>query len=177
MTNKRRVIEVVSYNVEWKTEFEKIKQMIFSYIGDLILTIEHVGSTSVVGLSAKPIIDVDVVIERYDVLPSIIKRLAQEGYQYEGDLGTEGREAFRRNHNDGCMKYHLYVCPKDGKGFVEHIAFRDYLRANETARKDYELLKIKLAETYRYDIDNYSLKKTEFISDILNKTIYKAREI
>lgn len=169
----RRAIEVVSYNPGWKTEFEKIKKMIFGYIGDLILTIEHVGSTSVEGLSAKPIIDLDVVIESYDVLPSIIERLEQEGYEYEGDLGTEGREAFRRTYSDEYMKYHLYVCPKDGKGFLEHIAFRDYLRTNESALKDYELLKIKLAEIYRFDIDNYSLKKTEFVRDILNKTIYK----
>ncbi|TCZ69293.1 GrpB family protein [Paenibacillus albiflavus] len=176
MTHKRRVIEVIPYNPEWKAEFEKIQEMIFSYIGDLILTIEHVGSTSVEGLSAKPIIDLDVVIESLDVLPSIIERLEQEGYEYEGNLGTEGREAFRRRYNDGCMKYHLYVCPKDGKGFLEHIAFRDYLRANESARKDYELLKIKLAETYRYDIDNYSLMKTEFVADVLNKTIYKVKD-
>ena len=69
--------------------------MINSYIGDLILTIEHVGSTAIEGLSAKPIIDIDVVIESYAMLPIIIDRLGNEGYVHEGNLGVEGREAYK----------------------------------------------------------------------------------
>lgn len=146
--------------------------LIKKYIGDLIIKIEHVGSTSIEGLSAKPIIDLDVVIENYDVLPEIIERLIKEGYEYQGNLGILGREAFQRTNDDGDMKYHLYVCSKDGKGYLEHLAFRDYLRANTSAREEYQSLKIKLAQKYRSDIDNYCNKKTEFIKDILDKTIY-----
>lgn len=173
MAERTKVVEVVPYNPEWTTEFEQIKTMIMNYIGDLILAVEHVGSTSIEGLSAKPIIDLDVVMDSYDVLPDIIERLEKVGFEYQGNLGIEGREAFKRTHDDGLMKYHLYVCPKDGKGYVEHIAFRDYLRANESARKDYETLKLILAETYRYDIDNYCDKKTEFVKDILRLTLLK----
>lgn len=176
MIERTKEIEVAPYNPEWKIEFEKIKTMINSYIGDLILTVEHVGSTSVEGLSAKPVIDLDVVIDSYDILPSIIDRLAIKGFEYEGNLGIEGREAFNRPIDDGCMKYHLYVCPKNGKGYLEHIAFRDYLRANETARNEYERLKLNLAKTYRYDIDSYCDKKTEFVRFILRKTIYRNSE-
>lgn len=78
MAEKTRIIEIMSYNPEWKMEFKKIKIMIESYIGDLILRIEHVGSTSVEGLAAKPIIDIDVVIESYDLLPDIIERLEKK---------------------------------------------------------------------------------------------------
>lgn len=163
MIERTKEIEVAPYNPEWKIEFEKIKTMINSYIGDLILTVEHVGSTSVEGLSAKPVIDLDVVIDSYDILPSIIDRLAIKGFEYEGNLGIEGREAFNRPIDDGCMKYHLYVCPKNGKGYLEHIAFRDYLRANETARNEYERLKLNLAKTYRYDIDSYCDKKPSLL--------------
>lgn len=63
---KTKNIEVVPYDPEWKTEFEKLKVMINSYIGDLILSIEHVGSTSIEGLAVKPIIDLDVVISSSD---------------------------------------------------------------------------------------------------------------
>jgi GrpB-like predicted nucleotidyltransferase (UPF0157 family) len=174
MTETRRVIEVVPYHPEWKTEFERIKKMIWGYIGDYIVTIEHVGSTSVEGLSAKPIIDLDVVMESYDVFPEIVQRLGEHGYEHEGNFGCEGREAFRRTFPDGCMKYHLYVCPKDGKGFLEHIAFRDYLRANASARMEYGNLKKQLAETYRLDIDSYVRNKTEFVTRILKKTLYRA---
>ncbi len=173
MPEPTRMVEILPYDDNWKQEFEKIEDMLKSYIGDLIIGIEHVGSTSVEGLSAKPIIDVDMVIESYDVLSRIIEKLELEGYIYEGNLGIEGREAFRRKYDDGMMKYHLYVCPKDGKGYLEHIAFRDYLRNNEDAREEYSRLKKQLAIEYRYDIDNYCDKKTDFIRNILTKTLYK----
>ncbi|MDZ5610285.1 GrpB family protein, partial [Bacillus pseudomycoides] len=151
MAEKTRIIEIMPYNPEWKMEFKKIKKMVEGYIGDLILRIEHVGSTSIEGLAAKPIIDIDVVIDNYGIFPVIIQRLEKEGYQHQGNLGVEGREAFQRNNEDNLMKYHLYVCPKDAKGYLEHIALRDYLSANEAARKESEELKYRLVENYRYD--------------------------
>jgi len=172
VSERRRVVELLPYDLEWKEEFAKIKTMIDSYIGDLILRIEHVGSTSVEGLAAKPVIDIDVVIESYDIFPKIIECLEQEGYEHEGNLGVEGREVFKRRCDDGLMNYHLYVCPKDGKGYLEHIAFRDYLRENTKAREEYEVLKYKLAEAYRDDRDSYCNKKSEFVESILERTIY-----
>lgn len=169
MAEKTRVIDVVPYQPTWKESFTEIKAMIQSYIGDLILRIEHVGSTSVEGLPAKPIIDLDVVIDSYEVLPAIIERLAKEGYEHQGNLGVDGREAFQRTFDDGHMKYHLYVCPKDGKGYFEHIALRDYLRANTDARNAYGELKQQLAIKHRYDIDSYVNAKTDFVRDILSK--------
>lgn len=173
MAEKTRTIEIMPYNPEWKTEFKKIKMMLEGYIGDLTLRIEHVGSTSVEGLAAKPIIDIDVVIESYDILPNIIQRLEKEGYQHQGNLGIEGREAFQRTYKDDFMKYHLYVCPMNSKGYLEHIALRDYLSSNQAARQEYEELKYRLAENYRYDIDRYCEGKTNFIKRTLEKTLYK----
>ncbi|MCL6457140.1 MAG: GrpB family protein [Gorillibacterium sp.] len=173
MVEPTKVVQVEPYNPEWRVEFERIKTMLLSYIGDIVLAIEHVGSTSVEGLAAKPIIDLDVVIDSYTALPDIIERLGREGFTHEGNLGIEGREAFKRTGTDGLMSYHLYVCPKDGRGYLEHIALRDYLRTNETARNEYGALKLRLAEAYRYDIDQYCDNKTEFVREILNKTMYK----
>lgn len=127
------------------------------------------GSTSIEGLSAKPIIDLDLVMDSYDVLPAIIERLQQYGYVHQGNLGIEGREAFKRVMDDEFMKYHLYVCPKDGKGYLEHLAFRDYLRSDEAARQEYEKVKLHLVEQYRYDIDAYCEGKTAFVTSILRK--------
>ncbi|MEN1936253.1 GrpB family protein [Paenibacillus sp. 102] len=174
MAGKTRTIEIMPYNSVWETEFKKIKKMLEGYIGDLILRIEHVGSTSVEGLAAKPIIDIDIVIDSYDILPDIMQRLENEGYQHQGNLGIEGREAFQRTYKDDFMKYYLYVCPKNGKGYLEHVTLRNYLSVNETARKEYEELKYRLAENYRYDIDRYCEGKTNFIKGILDKTIYKS---
>lgn len=174
MPEVTKVVEIVPYDEQWKVEFERIKEMLLNCIGDLVLSVEHIGSTSVEGLSAKPIIDIDVVIESYKVLAEIVKALDSEGFTHEGNLGIEGREAFKRRFKDDFMKYHLYVCPKDGKGYLEHIAFRDYLRSNPEAMNAYSCLKSELASLYRYDIESYCELKTEFVRNILLKTIYKA---
>jgi len=169
MAEKTKVVEIVPYNPEWQNEFGRIRDQLLAYVGDLVLSVQHVGSTSVAGLSAKPIIDLDVVMDSYEVFPEIVLRLQQYGYVHQGNLGIEGREAFKRNYEDGFMKYHLYVCPKDGKGYLEHVAFRDYLRSNAAARQAYEELKLGLAEQYRYDIDAYCEAKTAFVNSILQK--------
>ncbi|ULO04686.1 GrpB family protein [Paenibacillus sp. 19GGS1-52] len=171
MAEKTKGVEVLPYNPVWKTEFNRIKEQLLTYVGDLIIGIEHVGSTSIEGLSAKPIIDIDLVMESYEVLPEIIERLQQYGYEHQGNLGIEGREAFRRSENDRFMNYHLYVCPKNGKGYVEHIAFRDYLRSNTVARLEYEAVKLQLAEQYRHDIDAYGEGKTAIVTSILEKAM------
>ncbi|MNC25035.1 hypothetical protein D3C75_731110 [compost metagenome] len=70
------------------------------------------------------------------------------------------------------MKYHLYVCPKDGKGYLEHIAFRDYIRANPAAAREYEEVKLKLAGQFRHDIDAYCEGKTNIVHSILHRAGY-----
>lgn len=171
IVQKTKIVEVVPYDPEWKVEFDRIKEQLLSYVGDLIITIEHVGSTSIEGLAAKPIIDLDLVMDSYDVLPQIIERLQHYGYEHQGNLGIEGREAFKSRQADEFMKYHLYVCPKDGKGYLEHIAFRDYLRSNAVARQAYAEVKQHLAERHRYDMDAYCEGKTAFVTSILSKAM------
>ena len=91
MNNPPRRIEVHPYNPTWKTAFLELQAMLQGILGDLVLSIEHVGSTSVEGLAAKPIIDIDVVMESYEVFPSIVERLAAAGFEHRGDLGIAGR--------------------------------------------------------------------------------------
>ena len=90
----KRVV-VVPYEQRWRTAFEEIKNEIETEIGDLILGIEHIGSTSVEGLSAKPCIDIDVIIKDYSVFDAVAKKLGTIGYIHEGDLGIQDREAFK----------------------------------------------------------------------------------
>jgi GrpB-like predicted nucleotidyltransferase (UPF0157 family) len=168
-----RTITIAQADPRWSEEFSKIKAMISGYIGDLIIKIEHVGSTSVPGLGAKPIIDIDVVIEDMTLLSAIIERLDHAGFDHEGNLGVEGREAFKRRFDDGLMDYHLYVCPKDGKGYREQIAFRDYLRSHPDASREYERIKQELARLYPHDINRYLNGKNNFIEEILRKTLYR----
>ena len=88
-------VRVLPYDLKWKWEFEKIKAELEAAIGEYAVAIEHVGSTAVEGLSAKPCIDIDVVIEDYSVLDRVVDGLRSIGYVHEGDLGIKGREAFK----------------------------------------------------------------------------------
>jgi GrpB-like predicted nucleotidyltransferase (UPF0157 family) len=164
-----RRIEVVPYDSKWKDEFLKIKQMVTKCIGDLIIGIEHVGSTSVYGLASKPIIDFNIIIESYDIFPAVVKRLEAIGFEHEGDLGIKDREAFKRKFSDEFMPYHMYVCPKDSVEHKRAIMFRDYLRTHKEDMQAYGELKTQLAEKYRHDIDSYINGKHDFVEEVLEK--------
>ena len=159
-------VTVIPYSDQWERDFLKIKDEIKSALGELAKSIEHVGSTSVRGLSAKPVIDIDVVISDSSVLSDVIAALGRIGYQHEGDLGIIGREAFRYDGKDHLQKHHLYVCPEDSPELRRHIAFRDYLRSHPEAAAEYSRIKEEGAALYPEDIDRYIEYKTPFIEKI-----------
>ena len=159
-------VTVIPYSDQWERDFLKIKDEIKSALGELAESIEHVGSTSVRGLSAKPVIDIDVVISDSSVLSDVIAALGRIGYQHEGDLGITGREAFRYDGKDHLQKHHLYVCPNDSSELKKHIAFRDYLRSHPEAAAEYSRIKEEGAALYPEDIDRYIEYKTPFIEKI-----------
>ena len=120
-------VVVLPYDKKWKQDFEEIKKEISEVIGSFAIAIEHVGSTSVEGLAAKPIIDIDVVVKSDDIKRAI-EGLGSIGYVHEGNLGIEGREAFTYEGKEHLQTHHLYVCPEDSPELKRHLAFRDYLR-------------------------------------------------
>ena len=166
MRTKRVVVE--KWNPQWKYEYEKI---VASLCKDIIynsIKIEHVGSTSVEGLSAKPVIDLDIVIENDKF--EIIKRLLNDkGYKHEGDLGIEGREAFSYSGKEELMTHHLYVCPKNSKELFKHITFRNFLENNPALAAEYSKVKEQAAVLYPDDIDKYMEFKSEIIEKIYKK--------
>ena len=157
---------VLPYDEQWKLEFLQIKAELTDVLGQLAIEIEHVGSTSVQGLSAKPIIDIDIVIKDYSGLGNIISALGKIGYQHEGNLGIAGREAFKYDGKEHLRKHHLYVCPEDSPELKRHIAFRDYLQTHPDAVREYSRIKEEGAELYPNDIDRYIEHKSPFIEKI-----------
>ena len=164
MLTKR--VMVVPYDEAWESAFEEIKNEIKAVIGDMILDIEHVGSTSVKGLSAKPCIDMDVIIKDYSGFDEIVKRLGTIGYIHEGDLGISDREAFKYTDKPHLMMHHLYVCPQYSEELHRHLTFRDFLRHNAKAVKKYSLIKEKAAELFPDDIDKYIEYKASCIEEL-----------
>ena len=159
-------VVVLPFDEQWKQDFLDIKDELTSALGQLAMRIEHVGSTSVEGLSAKPIIDIDVVIKDYSVFDEVVSALDSIGYRHEGDLGIAGRETFKYDGKEHLRKHHLYVCPEDSPELKRHIAFRDYLRTHPDAVQEYSRIKEEGASLYPYDIDRYIEHKAPFIENI-----------
>ena len=124
---RTKKVVVLPYDRIWKSDFEEIKREIEGAIGDLIVGIEHVGSTSVEGMSAKPVIDIDVIIKDYAVFDTVVRRLEAIGYVHEGNLGIKDREAFKYSNKPHLQQHHLYVCPEQSEELYRHITFRDFL--------------------------------------------------
>ncbi len=159
-------VKVVPYDKAWKFDFEEIRKEIEAAIGDLIVGIEHVGSTAVKGLSAKPCIDMDVIIADYTVFDAVVEKLAAIGYIHEGDLGIKGREAFRYTNKPHLKNHHLYVCPQDSEELHRHVTFRDFLRRNPEAVAKYSLVKETAAQLFPDDIDQYIEYKSPCIEEL-----------
>ena len=163
---RTKKVIVVPYDKAWKSAFEEIKREIELVIGDLIIGIEHVGSTSVEGLSAKPIIDIDVVIKDYSVFATVVQKLETIGYIHEGDLGIKDREAFKYSNKPHLQKHHLYVCPQYSEELHRHVTFRDYLKNNREAVKKYSLVKETAAILFPNEIEKYIDYKTPCIEEL-----------
>ena len=168
----KRVV-VVPYSEQWKTDFETIKQHLLTTINDIIISIEHIGSTSVEGLSAKPIIDIDIIIKDYSVFDAVVGKLASYGYIHEGNLGIKDREAFDYQGDADLPKHHLYVCPEYSEELHRHISFRDYLRNTPEAVQKYSNIKEEGARLFPDSIEDYIAYKSPFIEDIYKDCIVR----
>jgi GrpB-like predicted nucleotidyltransferase (UPF0157 family) len=175
--NKPMLIQ--AYNPQWAADFQAIQKLLAAALVDLPISIEHIGSTAVPGLAAKPIIDIDIVMQEHTALDTIKNRLATIGYRHHGNQGIPGREVFKRDPTTAAQEvldsiaHHLYVCPANSEELQRHLRFRDYLLTHEDARIQYEQLKYAIAEEANQDRKQYAalkeVKAAPFINNILEK--------
>ena len=157
---------IENYDSRWPQLFETLRSRLSAVLNELADSIQHVGSTAVPGLAAKPIIDIDILLRSCSDLAVVIRKLAEVGYEHRGDLGVSGREAFRANASN--IQHHLYVCPPSIREYDRHIAFRNYLRAHPADANAYGLLKRELASRFGSDREGYNQGKSEFVQRILS---------
>lgn len=176
---EKEEIIISDYNPDWAKQFETIKNALAKYLDDTTIGIAHIGSTSIPGMKAKPIIDIDIIIEDNNiVLKNVISKLEEIGYIHLGNMGITGREAFKRmdlktpklGSNKTWFNHNLYLCKKGSIGLSNHLNLRNYLLENPSKVVEYSNLKLELIEKYPFDIDSYVDGKTNFIVDILNET-------
>lgn len=162
MTIEEPII-VVDYDANWSLQYEQEKIQLLNALGDTVVDIQQIGSTSVLGLAAKPVIDILLGLE-IPPKPAQISSLEALGYLYFGEFGIPGRHYFRR----GMPRTHqIHVVQVDSEFWKTHILFRDFLRTHPEAAQQYEALKRHLAVEFRYDRDRYTDSKAPLINQLL----------
>ncbi len=170
---------IQDYSEEWKRNFDCLAETLYQALDGIAVTIEHIGSTAVPALAAKPIIDIDIVYPKSVSFNSVKQALEQTGYFHNGDQGIEGREVFKRiprctfHDTLDSITHHLYVCREDNEELRKHLLFRDYLRKYPEARNEYQQIKMGIASEAQQDRKLYArLKEVSaiaFITDIITK--------
>ncbi|MCJ8347501.1 GrpB family protein [bacterium] len=160
-------VEVFEYKSIWKERFEQLESKLWPKISKHVISIEHVGSTSVIGLSAKDIIDLDIVLESYQQFEDVKNALLELNYFHRGNLGIEDRESF--GHHNPQFSHNLYVCIQGSLALNNHICLRDHLRNSDSDKLQYSQLKLSLAKQFPNDIDAYIEGKSQFILSILKQ--------
>ncbi|MEV6416341.1 GrpB family protein [Kribbella sp. NPDC051718] len=158
--------EVVAYDSRWPAWFDEIRVSLERLLDGVPCEIEHVGSTAVPGLAAKPIIDVDVVVPAVDQVAAATAALVSGGYEHEGELGITGREAFGLPAQVA-RYHHLYVVVADNKAHRDHVLLRDRLRADPEALARYAARKRELAPLLLTDRSAYVDGKRALIEELL----------
>jgi GrpB-like predicted nucleotidyltransferase (UPF0157 family) len=166
-------IAVVDYDEIWPSSFNRIRQALGPFVDDVALRIDHVGSTSVPGLAAKAIIDVDVVVSSEIDVPTVIDRLTAAGYRWRGDLGVPGREAFGATRESDLPAHHLYLVVENNKAHLDHLLLRDALREDPRLRDEYGALKKTNVAAANGNMDIYVAAKADFVA----RQLTRAREI
>ena len=170
------------YNSKWILDFEKLKNEILKGLKGLDCIIEHVGSTAVPYLDAKPIIDIDIIYTEHSDFIKIKSSLENSGYYHNGNQGIDGREVFKRNNLGSkneildAIIHHLYVCQTENKALERHILSRNFLRKNDWARLKYQKLKYEVAEKANQDRKVYANLKELHVNDFIDSIIEEEKK-
>lgn len=168
---KRGKTKLLPHDPEWAKQFEREKKLLLETFGDKIIAIEHIGSTAIPGIPAKPIIDMNVATSSLDDIDEFIKRLPDLGYEYMPDRRFSDRQFFPKG-SESSRTHHLNLVEITSEtGWKNPLIFRDYLRNNKEDRSAYARLKTSLAEKHKDNRYEYTERKSDFIREIINKAV------
>jgi len=163
---EKGVVRLVAYTADWKCYFEREKIELHQALGSNILDIQHVGSTSIPGMTAKPIIDIAIAVNDFEESKTCIPLIECLGYVYRGEFGMPLRHYFVKGDP---RLFHIHMCEITSTTWKSLIVFRDYLRRNSDIANDYAALKQQLALKYPQDREAYLEGKAVFIENVLSK--------
>jgi GrpB-like predicted nucleotidyltransferase (UPF0157 family) len=162
-----REIIIVPYDPEWVSLFSHLGDELRHALGDVAKRIDHIGSTSVVGLDAKPIIDIQISVVSFEPLEAYLFPLKQLGYVFRADNSDLTKRYFREPA--GKRRTHIHVRRLGSWSEQFALLFRDYLRTHPEEARRYTALKYNLASEYGEDREGYTEAKTPFIWEMMRK--------
>jgi GrpB-like predicted nucleotidyltransferase (UPF0157 family) len=174
----RAPVEVFDHDPQWPKMFDREKTLILNALGNKVISIEHIGSTSVPGLGAKPIIDIMVSVRVLSDAKRCIRPLESIGYEYvpEYEDSIPERRYFRKGPNKPNKHYHLHMVEYDGELWKRYLLFRDYLRTHPQTASEYFKLKKRLAVKYRLNREGYTDAKASFVASVISKANSEKRQ-
>lgn len=166
-----REMIVVPYDNMWAEMYEKEKNILSSILGDLIINIQHFGSTAIKGMSAKPIIDIMIIVDDINQVDNYNDIMIKSEYSVRGESGIDGRRYFVKltPDNSGNHSHHIHVYEKGNKHIADELMFRDYLGIDKEAYNEYEKTKIDAALKFRNSPVEYVDAKHDCITEIMEK--------
>lgn len=164
----KNLVTIYPYDPTWVMEYEKEEKILKKHLNGLDVKIEHVGSTSIPGLSAKPIIDIAIGVKTEDELFEVAKRLEKVGYDILNSYEDKG-EILARKGDFECRTHYIHIQMLGSEYWNEFIYFKRYLLDHPESVKEYQKLKEELSVKYADERKKYTASKKEFISEILEK--------
>lgn len=158
------IVELHPYNPEWKEDFNKEKEHLLSMLNGYNVIIEHVGSTSIEGCPAKPVIDIFIGVESLEYAEKLKPLFIEHGYIFKINVPNE---VYFKKRNNGLTTHHIHIANINGEVWDNQILFRNYMRSHPEKLQEYIKLKTELALLYPKDRDLYSAGKNDFIESII----------
>ena len=155
-------ITVLKYDPKWKQDYQDEQKKIEDILKENALVIYHIGSTSVPGLAAKPIIDIMVAVRSLEKVDAAADAFSALGYEFLGEFGIAGRRYLRKGGDERTHQIHIFQAD-DWNNIGRHLAFRQYLSTHEREREEYAKLKRELAQQFPYDIEGYCDGEEAFV--------------
>ena len=162
-------VVVTNYNPKWPRMFEAETDMIREVFGDELLAVHHIGSTSVPGLKAKPIIDIMPLVKNIEIVDKFNDKMIALGYEPMGEYGIPGRRFFRKGGDH--RTHHIHIFQLGSTEVQRHLALPEYLLQHADDAKSYGELKESLAESFPNDIEAYMDGKNDFVKNLERKAI------
>ncbi len=164
-----RKVEVISHDPNWLNLFETESKQIAIALGESVIKVHHIGSTSIETIYAKPIIDILVEVKYITQVDHQNSSMQLLGYQCMGEFGIEARRFFLKDNRDGIRTHHIHVFEVGSVQITRHLLFRDYLNTHLEDAESYSMLKQSLAAKHPDDIEEYMDGKHDFIQEIDRK--------